>query len=74
VTKETTGIDLEVVCLADVPIDDYGGWGGELPKEFRGDKTILYVHDLQIKKGGRCLTSCLESIAPKSPLPMTVKS
>jgi hypothetical protein len=74
VTKEVIGIDSEAMCLADVPIDDCESWNGELPVEFRRDKMILYVDDSQIYQGGRCLTSCLECIGPKSLLLKAMKS
>jgi hypothetical protein len=66
VTKEVVWIDSKATCLADVPTDDYESWNGELPVEFHRDKTILYVDDSQIYQGVRRLTSCLESIGPKS--------
>ena len=73
-TEEVVGIDSKATYLADVLTDDYESWSGELPKEFRGDKAMLYVHDLQIYQGVRRLTSYLESIGPKSLLPRAVKS
>jgi hypothetical protein len=73
VTKEVVRIDTKVTCLADVPTDDYESWNGELPVELPRDKTILYVDDSQIYQGRRHLTSCLESIGPKSLLLKTMK-
>jgi len=41
------GIDSQVACPVDEPIDDYESWDGELPEAVNKDKMVLCVPNPQ---------------------------